>query len=63
MLACVQVQHELAQGAFQACQWPALFPEEIRLGFREMARVKIADDRLTFDPRVPTPPAPSLSNP
>lgn len=31
----------------------AAFPEEIRLAFKEMARIKIEDERLTFDPRVP----------
>lgn len=32
----------------------ALFPEEIRLGLEEMARIKIEKNRLTLDPRVPT---------
>lgn len=36
----------------------AAFPEELRLGFKEMARVKIADERLTLDPRVPQLPVP-----
>ena len=30
-----------------------LFPEEIRLGFEEMARIKIQKDRLVLDPRDP----------
>ncbi|MEI6676264.1 MAG: hypothetical protein WCO57_13915 [Verrucomicrobiota bacterium] len=32
----------------------AAFPEEIRLGFEEMTRIKIEKGRLTLDPRVPT---------
>lgn len=32
----------------------ALFPEEIRLGFEEMTRIKIDDNQITLDPRVPT---------
>jgi len=41
----------------------ALFPEEIRLGFSVMPRVKFADGSLSFDPRGPSssalsPPAP-----
>lgn len=31
-----------------------MFPEEIRLGFEEMTRIKIEKNRLTLDPRVPT---------
>ena len=30
------------------------FPDEIRLGFAEMTRIKIEDERLILDPRVPT---------
>lgn len=30
------------------------FPEEIRLGFEEMARIRIGDGQLTLDPRAPT---------
>ena len=30
------------------------FPEEIRLGFEEMARIRIEDGQLTLDPRAPT---------
>jgi len=41
----------------------AVFPEELRLGFSEMPRVKITDDRLTFDPRGPQPSALSPSSP
>lgn len=41
----------------------AAFPEELRLGFSVMPRVKIADDRLTFDPRGPLSPALSPPNP
>ena len=29
----------------------AVFPEEIRLGFEEMARIRIENDRLVLDPR------------
>ena len=31
------------------------FPEELHLGFEEITRVKIEDERLTLDPRVPAP--------
>lgn len=31
----------------------AAFPEELRLGFEEMTRIKIEKGRLTLDPRVP----------
>ena len=31
------------------------FPEELHLGFEEITRIKIEDERLTLDPRVPTP--------
>jgi len=31
----------------------AVFPEELRLGFEEMTRIKIEKGRLTLDPRVP----------
>jgi hypothetical protein len=31
----------------------AAFPEELRLGFEEMTRIKIDKGRLTLDPRVP----------
>jgi hypothetical protein len=31
-----------------------LFPDEIRLGFEDMTRIKIEKNRLTLDPRVPT---------
>ena len=41
----------------------AVFPEELRLGFSEIPRVKFADDTLTFDPRGPQPPAISPPNP
>jgi len=30
------------------------FPEELHLGFEEITRIKIEDERLTLDPRVPT---------
>ena len=30
------------------------FPEEIRLGFEEMARIRIEEGKLTLDPRAPT---------
>ncbi len=32
----------------------ARFPEEIRLGFEEMSRITIKEDRLVLDPRPPT---------
>lgn len=38
----------------------ALFSEEIRLGFEEMARIKIEQDRLVLDPRGPNSESPGL---
>ncbi len=35
-------------------QLAAQFPEEIRLGFEEMARITIQEDQLVLDPRPPT---------
>jgi len=38
----------------------ALFPEEIKLGFEEMARIRIEKDRLVLDPRAPTREEPAI---
>jgi hypothetical protein len=42
----------LVMPAYQ--EFAALFPDEIRLGFEEMARIRIEKDRLVLDPRAPT---------
>jgi hypothetical protein len=38
----------------------AIFPDEIRLGFEDMARIRIEKDRLVLDPRAPTREEPAI---